>query len=276
MLLGQVDAQPAQLRHLLPERGARLGVGLEQRAVGREGAVRREHAAHRGPELLVLVGDGDRHSCPLASCRPGPEPAPTGARHYRTPVRPLQAEAVRWSGEVESPTCPAAAHRAALFRHRHRRPAHPGALHVHSRCRIAGGPRRPPPASRPRRPHRARATSRCRSGRPPVWESSAPTGSASRRSCRSWRGSSSPPQVTSGSIHPPPTVGYLAQEHVTDGDETVRAALYRRTGVAAAEEELTAARVVPGGRRVTHGRPLRDRPRPVRGDRGRRLRVRAS
>ena len=40
---------------------------------------------------------------------------------------------------------------------------------------------------------------------------------------------------------PTATVGYLAQEHVTDGDETVRAALYRRTGVAAAEEELTAA-----------------------------------
>ena len=40
---------------------------------------------------------------------------------------------------------------------------------------------------------------------------------------------------------PTATVGYLNQEHVAEGDETVRAALYRRTGVAAAEGELADA-----------------------------------
>jgi len=40
---------------------------------------------------------------------------------------------------------------------------------------------------------------------------------------------------------PTATVGYLNQEHVAAGDETVRAALYRRTGVAAAEAELADA-----------------------------------
>ena len=45
-------------------------------------------------------------------------------------------------------------------------------------------------------------------------------------------------------IDPPTTtVGYLAQEHASDHatDETVRAALYRRTGVAAAESDLATA-----------------------------------
>ena len=40
---------------------------------------------------------------------------------------------------------------------------------------------------------------------------------------------------------PTATVGYLNQEHVAAGDETVRTALYRRTGVAAAEAELADA-----------------------------------
>ena len=40
---------------------------------------------------------------------------------------------------------------------------------------------------------------------------------------------------------PTATVGYLNQEHVAEGDETVRAALHRRTGVAAAEAELADA-----------------------------------
>ncbi len=40
---------------------------------------------------------------------------------------------------------------------------------------------------------------------------------------------------------PSATVGYLGQEHVTEGDETVRAALQRRTGVAAAEADLAEA-----------------------------------
>jgi len=37
------------------------------------------------------------------------------------------------------------------------------------------------------------------------------------------------------------TVGYLSQEHAQAGGETVRAALYRRTGVATAEADLSAA-----------------------------------
>jgi ATPase subunit of ABC transporter with duplicated ATPase domains len=40
---------------------------------------------------------------------------------------------------------------------------------------------------------------------------------------------------------PTATVGYLSQEHAHEGDETVRAALFRRTGAAAAEAELTGA-----------------------------------
>ena len=40
---------------------------------------------------------------------------------------------------------------------------------------------------------------------------------------------------------PTATVGYLSQEHAHQGDETVRAALFRRTGAAAAEAELTGA-----------------------------------
>ena len=40
---------------------------------------------------------------------------------------------------------------------------------------------------------------------------------------------------------PTATVGYLSQEHAAEGDETVRAALFRRTGAAAAEAELTGA-----------------------------------
>ena len=44
------------------------------------------------------------------------------------------------------------------------------------------------------------------------------------------------------SVDPPEaTVGYLQQEHVVDGDETVRAAVLRRTGVAQAEGELARA-----------------------------------
>ncbi len=48
----------------------------------------------------------------------------------------------------------------------------------------------------------------------------------------------------SGSVRidpPTATVGYLAQEHATRPGESVRAALYRRTGVAAAEAELAGA-----------------------------------
>jgi ATPase subunit of ABC transporter with duplicated ATPase domains len=45
---------------------------------------------------------------------------------------------------------------------------------------------------------------------------------------------------------PAATVGYLSQEHAREGDETVRAALYRRTGAAAAEAELTGAAAALG------------------------------
>ena len=47
---------------------------------------------------------------------------------------------------------------------------------------------------------------------------------------------------------PTATVGYLSQEQVTEGAETVRAALHRRTGVAAAEADLAdAARALAAG-----------------------------
>jgi ATPase subunit of ABC transporter with duplicated ATPase domains len=45
---------------------------------------------------------------------------------------------------------------------------------------------------------------------------------------------------------PTATVGYLSQEHDHAGDETVRDALYRRTGAAAAEAELTGAAAALG------------------------------
>ena len=44
---------------------------------------------------------------------------------------------------------------------------------------------------------------------------------------------------------PTATVGYLHQEDAPDGAESVREALYRRTGVAAAEDELARARRRP-------------------------------
>ena len=40
---------------------------------------------------------------------------------------------------------------------------------------------------------------------------------------------------------PTATVGYLSQEHAGAGDETVRQALLRRTGITGAEAELAAA-----------------------------------
>jgi ATPase subunit of ABC transporter with duplicated ATPase domains len=49
---------------------------------------------------------------------------------------------------------------------------------------------------------------------------------------------------------PTATVGYLSQEHHHDGRETVRDALYRRTGAAAAEAEMTRAAAALG-----EGRP---------------------
>ena len=55
---------------------------------------------------------------------------------------------------------------------------------------------------------------------------------------------------------PTATVGYLNQEHVAAGDETVHSALYRRTGVAAAEAELAdAASSLAAAASVGSGRP---------------------
>ncbi len=45
---------------------------------------------------------------------------------------------------------------------------------------------------------------------------------------------------------PTATVGYLSQEHAPAGVETVRGALYRRTGIAAAEADLSAAAAALG------------------------------
>ena len=60
-------------------RGSR--VRLEQGTVGGQRAVCRQHATHGGRQLLVLVGDGDRHPCPLVRW-PGPgAPRRPAARH---------------------------------------------------------------------------------------------------------------------------------------------------------------------------------------------------
>jgi len=45
---------------------------------------------------------------------------------------------------------------------------------------------------------------------------------------------------------PTATIGYLAQEHARSADESVQAALYRRTGVSAAEARLTSAAAALG------------------------------
>ncbi len=52
---------------------------------------------------------------------------------------------------------------------------------------------------------------------------------------------------------PTATVGYLSQEQAHRGDESVRAALYRRTGAAAAEAELTGAAAALGGAHADGG-----------------------
>ena len=112
------------------------------------------------------------------------------------------------------------------------------------------------------------------SGPPPAWASSARTGSASRRSCRSWPASLVP---TAGEVRvdpPAATVGYLSQEQARDrdGDETVGASLARRIGVAGVEAELAAAASGLGRRRTGRRGTLRRRPRALRGGLGRGLR----
>ena len=71
---------------------------------------------------------------------------------------------------------------------------------------------------------------------------------------------------------PTATVGYLSQEHAPSADESVRAVLYRRTGVAAAEADLAKGSGRAGDRRAGRGRPLRHGSRPLRVDLRRRLR----
>ena len=61
VLLGQVDPEPTQISHLAPIGRPGLLVGLEQGAGGLERLVGGEDAADRGGQLLVVVGDGDRH-----------------------------------------------------------------------------------------------------------------------------------------------------------------------------------------------------------------------
>ena len=62
VLLGEVDAQPTEVGHLLPKGRPGLVVRLEQSPAGRQRAVGRQDAPHGGAKLLVLVGDGDRHA----------------------------------------------------------------------------------------------------------------------------------------------------------------------------------------------------------------------
>ena len=61
VLLGQVDSEPSQIGHFPPIGRAGLIVGLEQGAGRLERLVGGEDAPHRGGQLLVVVGDGDRH-----------------------------------------------------------------------------------------------------------------------------------------------------------------------------------------------------------------------
>ena len=263
VLLGQVDAEPAQLGHLLPEGRAGLGVGLEQGAVRRQRVVRREHVAHGGPELLVLVGDGDRHPCPLVR-RAGRAPGrAVAARHYRT-ARPDDPKPGRYAGrrEVELDVSDGRARAASRN--------HPSSVTLVSELsmpishrRTAGDPRRPPPAPRARRPHRARRRLALGRARPPASASSAPTASASRPSSRSWRACSCPTRARSGSTRRPPPWAISARS--TSARATRRCA--PRCCAAPASppprpSSPTAAAALGGGR-PTGRRPLRRRPAPA-------------
>ena len=61
ILLGQVDPEPTQISHFAPVGGSGLLVGLEQRPGGLECLMGGEDAPDCGGQLLVVVGDGDRH-----------------------------------------------------------------------------------------------------------------------------------------------------------------------------------------------------------------------
>ena len=61
VLLGQVDPEPTQIGHFAPIGGPGLLVGLEQGPGGLERLVGGEDPADRCGQLLVVVGDGDRH-----------------------------------------------------------------------------------------------------------------------------------------------------------------------------------------------------------------------
>ena len=241
VLLGQVDAEPAQLRHVLPEGRAGLGVGLQQGPVRRQRVVVGQHAAHGGPERPVLVGDGDRHGCPLVPRRRSGGPRRPAARHYRTAARDRTSGRYTERREVELDA---------------------------SGGRTIGATRAPPPSPRhlsrsspcPLRPSAppdatlvARHVHYERGGHTVLDDVSLSVGPATCLGVvgPNGVGKSTLLQILAGLLVPtagevrvdPPsaTVGYLSQEHARTGDETVRAALTRRAGVAAVEAELAAA-----------------------------------
>ena len=63
VLLGHVQAQPALLRQLRPERWQRLRVGVEQRARHARRTARLQPSPRGLAQRLVLLGDADRHGC---------------------------------------------------------------------------------------------------------------------------------------------------------------------------------------------------------------------
>src|SRR5262249_43333166 len=61
VLLGKVQAQPAEVGELVPERGQRLLFAFEQRAPGAARVVRAQELAGDSFELAEVIVDGDRH-----------------------------------------------------------------------------------------------------------------------------------------------------------------------------------------------------------------------
>jgi hypothetical protein len=61
VLLGQVQAEPAQLAQLGPVPGQRLGLGFEQGPGGAAGVTVGEELGHGLGQGPVIIGDGDRH-----------------------------------------------------------------------------------------------------------------------------------------------------------------------------------------------------------------------